>query len=201
MASWTDDIGSILQFWPETPLPKLAQLMNDVVSLLHKTDIEFTVSVFAEGISKELREECEREFASLSGRVTLLAVAPAPTVQVLFPVAFEDDSVIFADAEQFRQSFDKQDYEKPLATCYVVPQTLPAYAVSLYVSGREEEEPEKVIMDYVTAVSNLSWLSVKPGSEKRTISYPPHMVALMRKMSLPTIFISRYEFLPSVEKM
>ena len=66
-------------------------------------------------------------------------------------------------------------------------------------SGAIGETPEDTVRAYAKHMSHMSWLSVKPGSENRTISYPPHVCALIRKNTPPTTILSCYEFLPSTE--
>jgi hypothetical protein len=56
-----------------------------------------------------------------------------------------------------------------------------------------------LLMEYVKNMSHLSWLSVKPGSEKRMILYPPHVCALLRKNDSETLVVNRFKFLPSAE--
>jgi hypothetical protein len=124
----------------------------------------------------------------------LFAVCPAPAVQVVFKEAFDDDALIFTKREQCWQG----EFVEPVASGFVVSQHHPAYLCSLYVC-HENEKPRVVLRDYVQNMSDLSWLSVKPGSEKRTIAYPPHICALLRKNHEDTLVVSRFEFLPSSE--
>lgn len=87
-------------------------------------------------------------------------------------------------------------YVKPSATCYVLSKYQPPYMTSIYRGGSRDQ-----LLNYVTKMSHLSWLSVKPGDEKRTISYPPHICALLRKNDCSCLTISRFEFLPYHEKI
>lgn len=197
MSAWMDDIGSVLQFIPNTPLEKIAQTMQNCMSIMDGHDVRFTISVLAEGLSRSLLEQIELSLGPFLGSTTIFAVSPEPTVQVLFREDFQDDAVIFSDAEQFRGSAFGE-FAPPFATCYVVAHTLPAYSVSVY-TRLSLTTPENTCLEYVKQMSHLSWLSVKPGSRSRTISYPPHICALIRKNSASTTLLSRYEFLPSTE--
>ena len=197
MSTWMDDIGSVLQFLPESPLDRLVQTMRSCIDMLPGVTVRFTVSVLAEGISRRLLHHIESALGPLLSSTTIFAVSPEPTVQVLFKEEFQDDAVIFSAAQQFRASSD-DEFEPPLATCYVVAHTLPAYGVSLYTKPATGT-PEDTVRAYAKHMSHMSWLSVKPGSENRTISYPPHVCALIRKNTPSTTILSRYEFLPSTE--
>ena len=90
----------------------------------------------------------------------------------------------------------QEHYVQPSATCYVMSKFQPPYMASIYRRGGNQQ-----LLEYVTKMSHLSWLSVKPGDEKRTISYPPHICALLRKNNCTCLTISRFEFLPSQEKI
>ncbi|KAK8888056.1 hypothetical protein M9Y10_039116 [Tritrichomonas musculus] len=118
----------------------------------------------------------------------------------------------FDGFDDFRNGFDRPNnmnlnmnhnsnnnddcFVPPSVTCYVMSKYQPPYMVSIYRNGNDQQ-----LLKYVTKVSHLSWLSVKPGDEKRTISYPPHICALLRKNDCRCLTISRFEFLPSQEKI
>jgi hypothetical protein len=171
--------------------------MLDTFHSLAPAAVRFTVSVFGEGISVHLLRKLRTEFIRLNLAVQIYSVAFEPNVQVLFNEDFDDDAVIFADAEQSRSG---SEFAIPEATCYVVAQNLPAYRVSYY-APKDSQSPRDVLLDCVREWSHLSWLSVKPGSEKRTISYPLQIVGLIRKSRPLTAHISRYEFLPSADRI
>lgn len=201
-SSWIDDTGSILHVLPNTDFNRIHSLINDAIQLFHGIELKFTLTILAEGISSELYKEISDSFGQTMNSFTLFAVSPAPTVQVLFEEQFDDDAVIFAPAEQFLQSYSGTEYMKPQSTCYVVAHTLPAYSVSLYSNPAFNWKPaDEFVLEYAKQMSHLSWLSVKPGSEVRTISYPPHISALLRKTGAYVKRVSRYEFLPSLERI
>jgi hypothetical protein len=189
-----DDIGSVLHVLPRTNLDVVARLLNDFTMFLTTCDTRVTFAVLGEGISSELFAAIERRFGQLLKQTSIFAVAPAPAVQVIFKDKFDDDVVVTAAFEQVAEG----TFMQPLATCVVASQSQPPYTCSLYYSA-QRGEPEGLLIEYVTNMSHLSWLSVKPGSEKRTISYPPHICALLRKNHGETLVVSRFEFLPSTE--
>jgi hypothetical protein len=196
-SAWIDDSGSALHFFPRTPLAKLAELMTDALRFLSSVRVRFTVAVIGSGISRELLASLRSAFGGLE--VIILAVNPEPAVQVIFRDVFDDDAVIFSDSEQCREG-DEKICEPGEATCYVVARSLLAYSASVYMRSSAEEAKE-VLLDFAKQMSHLSWLSVKPGSELRTISIPPHVVALLRKLASPCSMLSQYEFLPSIERI
>jgi hypothetical protein len=194
LTTWMDDMGSVLHVLPRTSLDVVARLLNDFQAFLTGPDVRITFTVLGEGISADLFGAIERKFGQLLKITSVFAVAPAPAVQGLFKDVFDDDVVISAPMEQASDGA----FRLPLATCFVASQRQPAYACSLYFSA-QRGEPEGLLMEYVKNMSHLSWLSVKPGSEKRTISYPPHVCALLRKNHSETLVVNRFEFLPSTE--
>jgi hypothetical protein len=196
-SAWIDDAGSALHHFPRTPIHKLHQLMVDLARLLTGTQVRFTLVLLAEGISRGRLERLLRQMNDLE--IEIFTVVPEPAVQVMFNEEFDDDAAISGVAEQFREDLDGE-FIDPDASCFVVARSLPAYSASVYGIGNQERARE-VLLHFVTAMSHLSWLSVKPGSEMRTISIPPHVVALLRRIEPSCTVLSRYEFLPSIERI
>jgi hypothetical protein len=196
-SAWIDDSGSTLHFFPGTPIAKLAELMADAARFLDGVRVRFTVAVLGPGVSREVLAALRAAFGHLE--VVIFAVNPEPAVQVIFRDAFDDDAVIFGDPEMFRDG-EEASVEPADATCYVVARSLSAYSASVY-SHADAEGAREVLLEFAKQMSHLSWLSVKPGSELRTISIPPHVVALLRKIGPPCSMLSRYEFLPSIERI
>jgi hypothetical protein len=159
---------------------------------------KFTIAILGEGISTDLLQVLKEELGQLEFEVGIFAIAPEPKVQVLFRGDFDDDAVIFAEPEQSRMG--RENLAAPAANCYVVSQYLPAYCVSYY-GGKPEGPAKDILLEQVREWSHLSWLTVKPGSEKRTVSYPLQIVALIRKTAPLCSHISMYEFLPSSEQI
>jgi hypothetical protein len=198
VSAWTDDIGSILHYLPGTPLPKLSQLMQDACQSLTPTQVRFTLAVFGEGITMALQNMLESVFASLHLTVRIFAIAPQPNVQATFSEEFDDDAIVFDTPEQSRNG--PGEFVTPDATCFVVARHLPAYSVSYYARDARKP-PDEILREHVREWSHITWLSVKPGSEKRTIAYPFQIVVLIRKTSPLAAHVSRYEFLPSTERI
>jgi hypothetical protein len=194
LTAWMDDIGSVLHVLADTTLEVLIRLVIDLVEFLK--DVKLTLTILGEGISEELFVEIQNKLGKNLKRTAVFAVCPAPAVQVVFRDVFDDDALIFAQREQCWQG----EFREPIISGYVVSQHHPAYLCLLYVCY-DSERPQVVLRGYVQNMSYLSWLSVKPGSEKRTIAYPPHIGALLRKNHEDTLVVSRFEFLPSKESI
>jgi hypothetical protein len=194
LSAWMDDIGSVLHVLGQATLERLVRMIWDLVDFLRSADVRLTVSVLAEGISNELYTRITREFGVLLKKTTVFTALPAAAVQVVFPDEFADDAVLIGQREQ---QCDGR-FREPLACCFVASQNHPSYMCALYLTERTGP-PEAVLIEFVRAMSHLSWLSVKPGAEKRTIAYPPHVAALLRKNSGDTLIVDRFEFLPMSE--
>jgi hypothetical protein len=104
--------------------------MRDSVRFLSGVLVHFTLSVLGVGISRERLHQFREAFRGLD--IVIFAVNPEPTVQVIFSEEFDDDAVIFRDAEQFREGED-HILEDPDASCYVVARSLPAYRASVFL--------------------------------------------------------------------
>ena len=149
-----------------------------------------TLSILAEGLSASFLEEFK---SKLDQDILLFSVYPASTVQILFDEDFDDD-VIIEDVQQIAFS-EQEKYLEPISSVYIASKYHPSYKASVYHGSKED------LIEYVKTMSNLSWLSVKPGQEKRTISYPPHICALLRKNGCDTTVLSKFEFLPTTEQI
>ena len=83
---------------------------------------------------------------------------------------------------------------KPLVSCYVVSRRFPAYYLSLYYSS--DPNYTETLKSIAINLSNLSWLSVRPGHEKRTIGYPPGFNLILQKIPANSSAVNKFEFLP-----
>jgi hypothetical protein len=191
---WIDDIGSVLGTIQVKLVPEISSLINDLVSLLKDANVSLTLTVLGEGITDDQMARIKNDLAGHWQLLDVFAVAPAPAVQVSLPDEFHGDALIIASREQTSE----REFKEPLATGYVVSRHRPSYMCSLYSVG-DGTRKEKALSQYVEAMSHLSWLSVKPGAERRTISYPPHIAALLKRSKTETLAMSRFEFLPSAE--
>jgi hypothetical protein len=194
LASWMDDIGSVLHVLPHTNLDVLARLIADLADFLKDVEMRLTLTVLGEGIPEDLFLAIQNRLGRLSNRTCIFTVSPAPALQVVFGEAFDDDALIVTEPELCYAG----QHREPLITAYVVSQRHPAYICSLY-AGDNKTNPRLILESYLRNMSHLSWLSVKPGSETRTISYPPHICALLRKNHADTWMVNRFEWLPSTE--
>lgn len=207
LSVWIDDIGSILHVLPTDNITEICDFIQNAHNLLGP-QLKFTVTTLGEGIVEELYHDYEE---CLHQNVEIYSVAPAPALRAHFDEEFADDVVVFGDPEQIFQTpkcqlqksainYDRNQqfskYVTPSKTCYVMSKCQPPYMVSAYRNATDKQ-----ILGYVKKMSHLSWLSIKPGDEKRTISYPPHICALLRKNNCSCKTISLYEFLPSQEKI
>lgn len=197
ITTYIDDIGSILHVLKQTPIDKIHKLIDDTIKLFEGIDIKLTLTIVGEGISISLYEQIQQEYGPFLNNILLFSAVPAPTVQMLFNEEFDDDAIIMSDPERLR---DDNIFVVPEATCYVVSKTMPPYTISLY-SKDAWKPPKTILTEFARNMSHLSWLSVKPGSKKRTISYPPHLAAMLRKCNADTLAVCRYEFLPSTEQI
>lgn len=195
--AFVDDSGSILHCLTQyIPIEQLKEMALDAVHASKVADMNITITILGEGITEQLISEINEKFSVSFPNFMLFSVYPSPLVQVVFDEDFDDDAIIYSTLEQQWAG----EFKPPLASCYVVSHEHPPYHVSVYTQGAWKS-PETNIMDYVKQMSHLSWLSVKPGSEKRTISYPPHICALLRKSSMQTLVVNQFEFLPSTERI
>ncbi|OHT09692.1 hypothetical protein TRFO_21310 [Tritrichomonas foetus] len=204
LSIWINDTGTVLSVYPNKEISDIANLMQQCKSMFAPSDIieKFTVSILGETICSSLLHECD---AFLPQGTELYAVYPAAAVRAHFDNEFADDVAIFDEQEISMglsihdQNGNLQTIEKPAAACFVLSQHHPAYKASIYRGSGIDMS--NCLLEFVTQMSHLSWLSVKPGSDYRTISYPPHIAALLRKNNCSVFSISRFEFLPSNERI
>ena len=188
--SVVDDIGSILHVLVIDSIDRLSLFIQDCCNIVENHVSQKTLSILAEGLSASFLEEFK---SKLDQDILLFSVYPASTVQILFDEDFDDD-VIIEDVQQIAFS-EQEKYLEPISSVYIASKYHPSYKASVYHGSKED------LIEYVKTMSNLSWLSVKPGQEKRTISYPPHICALLRKNGCDTTVLSKFEFLPTTEQI
>ena len=171
--------------------------MMDLHGLINDHNILFTLTVLGEFIPRKLFKQMEEKMKDL--QVEIFSCFPSGAIQVQLPENVVGDVVHFSEKEdQF--STDCEDKQEPLTSCFVLNKYLPGYQISCYLTLKTKDAVDST-MNFVNNMSKLSWLSVKPLCERRTIAYPPHICALLRKNNANTEFVAPYEFLPMREKI
>lgn len=195
LIAWIDCTGSILQVQPVEGVATIISRLTDVLQLLSQHTIKFTLTILGESIENKMLTEVKQQLSQFS--ISIFSCFPSQQIQINIPNFIKDDILVFAPQEtQFSMS---DDIAEPLESCFVIARTLPPYSLSVYQCF--DDPPREALKKFATQMSMLSWLSVKPHCELRTVSYPPHICALLRKNNSVTDVISRYEFLPMVEKV
>lgn len=200
-ASFVDEIGSVFDVVPNISIANMNTIINDIKKMFKEIPVKFTLSILSEGITQKLNQEIHQKIdPEILKNILLFAISPQPNIQCLFDENFDEDVLIFAPTEQFMQSTDGTEFLIPLCSCYVVSNFLHAYSISFYSNQMViSAAPQRHVYQFAHQMSNLSWLSIKPKCEKRTISYPPHISALLKKTNAPVKRIAKYEFVPSSE--
>ena len=189
-----DDVGSVLHHLQSVQLANIIEIMRSFKEMLDTKLSGMTLTVLGEGLTTDQYQTYSRALDQNGfDEVQIFTVSPAPGVEASFPEAFGDDAIIFDSPEQMYET--PGPLARAQASCYVISQHNPPYKASIY----KGEDPNKSLELYVTAMSHLTWCSVKPGIPNRTISYPPHVCALLRKNECRVQTLSRFEFLPSTE--
>ncbi|EAX92157.1 hypothetical protein TVAG_383300 [Trichomonas vaginalis G3] len=195
LIAWIDCIGSILQVQPVDNIETIISRIIDVSQLLSSHPIKFTLTILAENLQNQLLNEVKVKMSNF--QIAVFSCFTSPQIQINIPDYIKDDIIVFAPPET--QFTLENDIAEPLSSCFVISSTLPPYQLSVYQCF--DDLPKVSLKKFATSMSMLSWLSVKPHCELRTVSSPPHICALLRKNNNLTDLISRYEFLPMVEKV
>lgn len=185
---WTDDTGSTLQHFHDINVQKLSDAVEDVRNTMDKYLDKVTISILAEGITTSLHNELITKMRN----VLIFSISPAPYVRVKFEdedLDKSEDALIYANPEYTRRI--EEPYEEASSTCFVVSKNLPSYMVSIYNNGSFDQ-----LKEFVSNMSQLSWLSVKPQYETRLCSYPPHIAGLIQVNKYSVNRVSVFEFLP-----
>lgn len=187
-----DDVGSILHHFESFKLQNVIELMQSFQRIIGMKLSLMTLTILGEGLTGEQLQTYSEALNRYGyGHIPLFTVAPGSGIQAEFPDNFETDAIVFDSPEQMHES--RGQIVQPNAMCYVISQHNPAYKVAIY----KGDNPRRCLEDYVTKMSNLTWCSVKPGIRGRTISYPPHVCAVLSKNKSSCHVLSRFEFLPS----
>ena len=201
LVAWMDSIGSVLQVQQIDSFDTLVSRMKDLYLLLNDSNVLFTLTILGESISCEFLDEINEKTNDIA--ISVYSCYPVGDVQVKLPDHIIGDVIHFSDPEQQFIQPDvcpNEAIAKPQKSCFVLNKYLPGYQISIYKSTITPS-PEESLMRYATNMSKLSWLSVKPLCEKRTIAYPPHICAILRKNNANTDVVGPYEFLPMIEKI
>ncbi|OHT09936.1 hypothetical protein TRFO_21024 [Tritrichomonas foetus] len=191
LSVWIDDIGTVLHTVRADSISQISDIINKSRQSLHDLNLRFTVTILGEGIYDPIFQDCNN-FLSID--IELYSVFPTPEIKCRFEQDFPDDVIVFSNVEQVGEAATR--YAIPVSTCFIMSRYHPSYKISAYRDSNDE-----LLKNFAKEMSHLTWLSVKPGDENRTISYPPHICALLRKNECSCLTISRFEFLPSLEKI
>ena len=200
LVAWMDSIGSVLQVQLIENISILVSRMRDLKELLNEPNLCFAITVLTDNLSQKLLDELTSQMAEFT--FAIYACYPLNDVQVKLPPNVVADVIHFSSPEQHMAKRRKNMTETPatpLACCYVLNQNLPGYQMLCYKTITKM--PEESTHLFVNLMHKLSWLSVKPLCEKRTVAYPPHILALLRKNNACTDIVAPYEFLPMIEKI
>jgi hypothetical protein len=190
----SDDTGSLL-----SALPRLRESQDPFTAtqrLLDRFRTDFsddgnsylgqiTLTIFAEGVSRSLLDFLDAKFAN---GLQFFTIFPAPAVQARFSEEFTEDAIVF---EQPEQMIEGERLVPATDSCYVVSQRHPAYKISIYRGGERKE-----LAEYAQRMSGLSWLTARPGAEKRSLAFPSQLTAMIRHSNASVLVLSRFEFLP-----
>ncbi|OHS95152.1 hypothetical protein TRFO_10631 [Tritrichomonas foetus] len=191
--AWVDDIGSVSHIFKGKPLQELCQLMVDIVSFLKDIEVDITFTILSESPSEDLVNNIISLFSRSLSSFSLFSIIPAPQIQIISQSEIIDDILIFDDVEVIAPS--DQIVATPKCTCYVVAPDQPAYRISNFYNSKGET-PKRFLQDFARNMSHLSWLAEDSQTKKRVLSFPPHIVALLRKIRAKTKFITGFDFLP-----
>lgn len=198
LLSCVDDIGSVLHVLPMESLDVLPLFLADLKVLLKNIPLRFTVSLFKEFITNKEFNQITSIFEGISEEIGIYTMFPESSIQLYSSPSLIDDAFIIAEPESHFRF--ESDIHIPIKSGFIVSNNHPPYSVSL-LFHKSNNDGDSNLIEFVKHISHLSWLSVKPTSEKRTVSYPPHLAALLRKNNCDSRIVSNFEFLPSVERV
>lgn len=184
---WTDDAGSTLHVVKMKNLSAITSAFDDLLKVFNDIKLILSIGIVADCISPRIIDSVKN-----MSNINLYTITATPYVQVYRSSKFKEDSIIFTNYEQTSTIPDGN--VKPLLSCFVVSKRFPSYQLSLYFTSNSNQMD--TLKSIATNLSNLSWLSVKPGSEKRTVGYPPGLNLLFQKMPANSHAVNLFEFLP-----
>jgi hypothetical protein len=186
---WTDDIGSTLS---EIQLKNPSEFDRYITSLrlgLEGVYVQISVGILGDAVSEtHLPGLIQAQIGAF-----VVSVMPAGAVQVARDLGFENDVFILAHVEY--ASAAPPPGPSPVAAGTIVSRAHAAYAVALYSNPRRDLADDDALAWIAQEFSNLSWTSVRPGAETRTVAIPPHFAALMKAIRFPTLPYLRLEFI------
>ena len=181
IAVFTDSTAQALQPVLINDFNGIRSYISGTANLTGKSISETTVTVYADSITNEFYQRLK---AGLSGLpVTILSLFPLTILQV----RSLPDTDFIVDASEV--PFDNGT-AIPSFRCIVGSSTLQSYTLAIYDGSQEK------LHAVAREFSQMSWVSVKPGMENRTTSFPPHITGLLRVGSTNIKTLSPFDFLP-----
>lgn len=166
-------------------LGKLSRYMSDISSSIFHDAIVESVTVFKKHITNDqyfdlLSNNCFRP------DTPILTVHPLSSVQS----NLRDHDGIIMRSEFTSGYSNNHTFKTPTASCIVVGCNLYSYNLSIY------NNDELKLKNIARTFSHMSWASIKPGMEKRSTSYPPHIFQCI-DFSKSFDELIHFNFLPS----
>jgi hypothetical protein len=186
---WTDDIGSTLNEIPVKNASELGRFITGLRFGLEDVDVQVSVGILGDAVSEaHLHALLQAQLGAF-----VVSVMPAGAVQVARDLGFENDVVILAGPEYACAAAPPGP--TPVAAGTLMSRAHGSYGVALYSNPRRELADDDALAWVAQEFSNLSWTSVRPGAETRTVALPSHFAALMKTIRFPTLPYVRLEFI------
>ncbi|OHS93171.1 hypothetical protein TRFO_11982 [Tritrichomonas foetus] len=186
---WSDDIGSVFHVEKLSHIHYLGSVYSYLKDSFNDIHVCCSIGILMNGLPNGLIAP----FRNLTD-FNLYSIMPAPHVQVT-NLNTDEDVFIASDYEQTYEPI--KDLVPPQSCGYVVSKRFPAYFLALYYTSFPN--PDEYLVTIAKGLSSLSWLTVRPGSEKRQIAYPPTMNLLLQKIPSTAMYTNMFEFLPCIE--
>lgn len=155
--------------------------VSGIPSILNVPSIETVITVFTESLSAPIIERIRGEMVGIN--CSILSFFPMTDVQVSEDM--KNDGILEISENIFNSSALKPDF-----SVLIVSSSLESYKLSIY--GGTLDKLKSIARNFI----DLSWVSIKPGMPKRTTSFPPHMVGLMKGCYPDLADLSPLSFLP-----
>ena len=193
IASWVDDIGTVSHNFPNQSVQTLCSLIIEIIQFLKDISVDITFSILSESPPDELVNQVISMFGCYIQSFSIFSIIPTPQIQIVVNTRIEDDIIIFEDIEYTMPPTFIPAI--PKCSCYVTSTNHPTYRISHYYNSKGEDD-KSCLHEFAKNMSQLSWLSADPRTNRRLFSFPPHVASLLRKVRVKTKIATGFEFLP-----
>ena len=171
---------STVQTLDQFHIKEIAHLHELIKGLSSFTNNETVVTIFSDGLNESIFEKLKSALSDLQ----VIFVTLHTLCYIQTNVKTDNDFVVTTSEVPFFPGT-----AQPSARCVVCSGSLQSYTLGIYDNSLD------TLISIAYEFSAMSWVSIKPGMEKRTYSLPPHIAGLFSIHHIDLSILTPFNFL------